>query len=402
MAARPPSLRRKLSLLTDPFPKSGRPTAVTHEAVGPVERPADSWPSELARGDGPLQLHERTMVDAQGLKIATYAIRAREPVGAILLIHGARSCARYEFLRPRLPGEPNTCWEGSLMEQLVSRGISVYALDHQSHGASEGKRGLRCDFDSIDDLAADVRQLHVQTAAELGAALPIFWLGHSMGGCTVTRAIQQMPAGAVAGLVATGPLISADRVFDQPIACGLTAGDVLPRVLSLLRRCAPGLPLVATPPSPLEPHNTRSALAEPHFYHGNIRVSLAASVFGAARGFKRRGGPLSLERVRCPALLAIHSYSDALCEWEGSASLFERASCARKTLVLLAGIDPRPGRRGELREAGDTEARGAFDGVLELPLYHNLVREPGGVAVGRAIATWVRAEAVRQLSVTLD
>lgn len=67
-----------------------------------------------------------------------------------------------------------------LAEMLASRGLSVEAYDHRGHGLSEGRRGWVARFeDLLDDL-----ELFLARARRAG--LPLFVLGHSMGGLIVT------------------------------------------------------------------------------------------------------------------------------------------------------------------------------------------------------------------------
>ena len=110
--------------------------------------------------------------------------------------------------------------------------------------------------------------------------------------------------------------------------------------------------------------------------------------------FMASGG---LEAVRVRSLLAVHSKADTLTQWRGSEALFARATAARKALVLLRGIG-RDGH-GEVRHTVDGSSAPADESiwdrhVLDLPLWHNYTREPGGDALGHAIAQWLRQEAL--------
>ena len=67
-------------------------------------------------------------------------------------------------------------------EFLAAHGVFVYALDHQGHGQSEGRRGWVSDFRHLLD---DLETFHAQVA-EAHPTLPLVLLGHSMGGLIVT------------------------------------------------------------------------------------------------------------------------------------------------------------------------------------------------------------------------
>ena len=118
---------------------------------------------------------------------------------------------------------------------------------------------------------------------------------------------------------------------------------------------------------------------------------LAGTLYACAAamaGFMDDGG---LEDLGCGALLVLHSRADAMCSLAGSEALFERAGAARRTLVVLKGLGG--AEPGLLREAGADSGDLFPRAVLDLPLFHNLCREPRGEPIGAAIAGWLRREA---------
>ncbi len=66
---------------------------------------------------------------------------------------------------------------------LLQDGYAVYALDHRGHGRSQGPRAV---IDRLDYAVADVDQLVLRARAE-HPGLPVFMLGHSMGGTVAVR-----------------------------------------------------------------------------------------------------------------------------------------------------------------------------------------------------------------------
>src|SRR5688500_8792424 len=64
-------------------------------------------------------------------------------------------------------------------EQLGERGYATFAIDHRGHGRSEGARAY---IDRIDHAVEDVDQL-VDLASSSHPDVPLFLLGHSVGGC---------------------------------------------------------------------------------------------------------------------------------------------------------------------------------------------------------------------------
>jgi alpha-beta hydrolase superfamily lysophospholipase len=72
---------------------------------------------------------------------------------------------------------------------LCERGVTVYIHDHIGHGRSGGRRGW---IERFTDLLDDVATVHA-LAAEERRGLPLFLLGHSMGGLVVTAYVLERP-----------------------------------------------------------------------------------------------------------------------------------------------------------------------------------------------------------------
>lgn len=87
-----------------------------------------------------------------------------------------------------------------LAEYFVPRGYAVFAVDLRGHGRSSGARGhIRtwADYrEDVDGLVENVRRE--------APALPVFLVGHSMGGLIAIEYALHQPA-RLAGLVAMGP-----------------------------------------------------------------------------------------------------------------------------------------------------------------------------------------------------
>eukprot|EP00058_Branchiostoma_floridae_P003116 XP_002588604.1 hypothetical protein BRAFLDRAFT_251341 [Branchiostoma floridae] len=92
---------------------------------------------------------------------------------------------------------------GPILAQLLNNhGFLVFGHDHVGHGQSEGER--LC-VENFDILARDILQ-HVDVMRARYPDVPIFLLGHSMGGCAATIAACKRP-GQFAGMVLTSPAI---------------------------------------------------------------------------------------------------------------------------------------------------------------------------------------------------
>ena len=134
-------------------------------------------------------------------------------------------------------------------------------------------------------------------------------------------------------------------------------------------------------------------------YTGSVRVRVAHHFNMTCNAFTAPSGPKTLEYVACPAMLMIHANADTMTEPAGSVQLFERASCARKTLVLISGPDGQPGAtktyaNGKARD-GLPKGQVALAALHGLNMWHSITTEPGCEKVSLAVAEWICQEANR-------
>lgn len=132
------------------------------------------------------------------------------PTGVLLISHGlGEHAGRY----------------GNVVDALVPDGWAVYGLDHRGHGRSSGRRAH---VDTYADWLADFDAFRRVVAAR-HEGLPVFLLGHSMGG-QIALAYALDHQGDLSGLVLSAPALASNQV---PKAA-------LP-VLKLLAKVAPTL-----------------------------------------------------------------------------------------------------------------------------------------------------------------
>ncbi|MDD3251709.1 MAG: lysophospholipase [Lachnospiraceae bacterium] len=89
-----------------------------------------------------------------------------------------------------------------LAEQFHKAGIGTYRFDHRGHGRSEGECAYYADFHEMLD---DVDQV-VQMAIAENPELPVFLLGHSMGGFAVSLYGAKYPGRRLRGIITSGAL----------------------------------------------------------------------------------------------------------------------------------------------------------------------------------------------------
>lgn len=137
---------------------------------------------------------ERTLVDAEGIRLHLHVWSPAKPKAALLLLHGIGEYAgRYE----------------ALAQALVAVGVAVYAPDQRGHGLTGveqwggdltrlgrlGKGGMRAVVRDIRLVTEQIREEHPK--------LPIVLLGHSWGSLSAQIALNQR-SGDYAAAVLTG------------------------------------------------------------------------------------------------------------------------------------------------------------------------------------------------------
>lgn len=84
---------------------------------------------------------------------------------------------------------------GSWIEGFYRLGANVYAMDHQSHGRSEGWRQWRCIVEKFDYFVNDALQFLNEVVMKdptLPPNAPIVLLGYSMGGNVVIQTLGRI------------------------------------------------------------------------------------------------------------------------------------------------------------------------------------------------------------------
>lgn len=226
------------------------------------------------------------------------------PKAAVAIVHGyAEHSGRYEHVA----------------ERLVASGFAVYALDLRGHGRSEGRRVF---IRSVDEHLADVDRF-LSLVRERRPALPLFLLGHSMGG-TVVASYLVTGERDLSGAILSAPAIRSQR--------GSSA--IARAVLSILARLLPRLPVGQLDSAEIsrDPQVVARYDADPLVYRGRMPVGTIAALVSAARMVLADTDKMTLP------LLLMHGTLDTLADPEGSRQLHEEAATSDKTLKLYEGL----------------------------------------------------------------
>lgn len=148
-----------------------------------------------------------------GVRIRWHGWVVEEPRAALLLSHGlGEHAGRYA---------PLAAW-------LAGHGIAVFAPDHRGHGGSGGSRGH---VDRFSHFAADFARFR-EEMADRTAGLPLFVMGHSLGGLIALRYLQTHPHDGLRGAILSAPALEAAL---RPPRWKTAAAGLLSRVAPRLR-----------------------------------------------------------------------------------------------------------------------------------------------------------------------
>lgn len=227
-----------------------------------------------------------------------------ESRAVLLLAHGA--------------GEHSNRYTG-LADYFTAQGYVVIALDHNGHGRSDGVPGHVEDF---EDYLSDLRTLHLQTSQRYDG-LPIFLVGHSLGGLICSVYLLRHQAEFTGGIL-SGPAIKTE----------LAPGPLQMMLIRLLSVLTPKLGMLQLDANGVsrDPEVVRDYIADPLVHHGKISVRKLLELFGAMDTVQSRAQELSLP------ILIMHGAEDAMADVEGSRFLHEHIGSQDKTLKIYPDL----------------------------------------------------------------
>ena len=247
---------------------------------------------------------EGTFAGVAGVSIFWQAWLPPDPCrGVVVIAHGAgEHSGRYTHVADR----------------LVREGYAVYALDHRGHGRSAGPRAL---IDRMDNVVADLDTLVLQ-ASSAHQGVPVFLLGHSMGG-TVSLCYSLRHQDRLDALALSGPLAALEAA---PAIVHIAA-----KALSAL---IPRLPVYGVDPSLVSraPAVVQAYKTDPLVHHGKLPVRTVAELAAAIESFPDRAPEITV-----PTLI-LYGTADEICPTEGSVMLGNRIGATDRTVKSYPGL----------------------------------------------------------------
>ncbi|MFN2569825.1 MAG: lysophospholipase [Candidatus Dormibacteria bacterium] len=262
-------------------------------------------------GDAPLGVpREGWLAGVRGLNIFYRTWRHEMPRAQVVVVHGyGEHGGRYARLAGR----------------LVGRGYEVIVPDHRGHGRSEGRP---ISVISFDDYVDDLRRLLVkvrreQLAGNAGSALPVFMLGHSMGGL-IALAFALDRQQELSGLVLSAPAVV------RPAHVSATTI----RLGRMLARVAPWMGTVQLPVHLIsrDPGVVAAYKRDPLVHRRRVRARLGSELLRVIDDVDRR-----LPELMLPVLL-LQGGSDGIVDPGAARHVHDRIASRDRTLHEYGGL----------------------------------------------------------------
>jgi alpha-beta hydrolase superfamily lysophospholipase len=226
------------------------------------------------------------------------------PRAVLLVAHGAgEHSARYQ----------------PLAQFFTDDNFVVAALDHNGNGRSAGVPGH---VDAFEEYLYDLGIFHRQIAARF-PGVPMFLLGHSMGGLIGSAYLLQHQEAFVGGIL-SGAAIMTDP---EP-------GGVQLLLVRLLARIAPKLGMLQLDAGAISrnPEEVRKYVDDPLVHHGKMSARMMRELLAGMRIVQTGAGEITLP------MLIMHGEADEMTPPKGSCFMHEHISSRDKALKLYPGL----------------------------------------------------------------
>lgn len=252
-----------------------------------------------------MKQRELPMTGVGGIRLYTRSwLPDRDPVAVIAISHGlGEHSGRYEALAAR----------------LVERGHAVYAMDHRGHGRSDG---ARANIDRFAHVVADFGTFAGHAGRE-HPGLPVFMLGHSMGGAIAFASAAHLQD-VLSGLVLSAPALGA----------GDAVSGLQWTLVKLLSALAPGLGALKLPPTAVsrDPAVVRAYEEDPLVFHKAVPARTVSELVAAMATFPELAG-----RFHRPILIQ-HGRADTLVPLAATHDVYHLIKSQDRTVKIYDGL----------------------------------------------------------------
>lgn len=242
---------------------------------------------------------EGTFEGFENLPLFFQKWQADEPKAVLAIVHGfGEHSGRYM----------------NVVNKVVPEGYSVYSFDHRGHGKSPGKRGHILNW---KEYIEDVKHF-LELVREEEKNLPLFLMGHSLGGLIVLNYSISNPQG-LNGVIASGPLLAQAGI-----------SPVLLMLSKLMSKIWPGFSI----DTKLDINFiSRDPEAIKAYQDDPLVHSMASARFGTEVTAATKRTLANASKFNLP-LLILHGGADELVPEHGSATFFEHANTEDKVRHL--------------------------------------------------------------------
>ncbi len=155
---------------------------------------------------------EKIISSFDGTKLFIKTDLPKNPIAITVIVHGlCEHHGRYDHL----------------VNQFLESDIGTYRFDHRGHGRSEGEKAHLTTYNELLD---DTNVL-VDLAIMENPNIPVFLLGHSMGGYTASLYAVKYPDKKIKGIITSGALVNDTKGLITSLPKGMDVLTALPNEL---------------------------------------------------------------------------------------------------------------------------------------------------------------------------
>lgn len=245
-----------------------------------------------------------TFASTAGSNLFEQAWLSPQPKAKVVLVHGLGEYAgRYTHVA----------------DALNQKGITVYAYDHLGHGKSDGARAY---MPSIDILRDDLVQF-IEKISKISPELPLFAIGHSMGGCVLAYSLVTRTLPLKGAILSAAALKPGDDISPFLVKISSVLGAILPK-----------LPTVKLDPTAIsrDEEVVKNYEADPLIFHDKLPARTGAQMIKAMKTIMQKAAAIQLP------ILVLHGTADRLTNVEGSKAFFANVTSKDKQLKLYENL----------------------------------------------------------------
>jgi len=205
-----------------------------------------------------------------------------------------------------------------VVDHLVTKGFGVFAFDLRGHGRSSDRPTAH--VNSWSEYLSDVK-LFLRLVGEEMRDLPLFLMGHSLGGLIVLEYALDNPNG-LRGVIASGPTVGAVDAPPLLLFIGRILSRLLPGVSMATRLNVDAL---SRDPKVVQAYRDDSLIT------GKATARWSTEFTKAIDRTRDRAGEFKLP------LLILQGQADTLVPAEGSQAFFHRVASADKKRITYPG-----------------------------------------------------------------